>query len=180
MFPAYLPSAKHQQEASRREGAPHDAQAEARQRLLGRTFSQGLVRCRVPRVFVEHRTELSKLRSNGFPRVSSRIPFYLRSLLLTNPLSTRWRSGPTGPKSLCNACGLRWAKVQKGPGTGGSPGSSASSSLTGNLQQANLGSPLQSPTQNTFNSLVISPGHSAQTFSPYIAKVDLDTPLWQQ
>merc|ERR1711998_709759 len=21
-----------------------------------------------------------------------------------------WRSGPSGPKSLCNACGLRWAK----------------------------------------------------------------------
>ncbi|GAA5863387.1 hypothetical protein JCM8547_006966 [Rhodosporidiobolus lusitaniae] len=24
--------------------------------------------------------------------------------------SAEWRSGPTGPKTLCNACGLRWAK----------------------------------------------------------------------
>ncbi|KAL8278948.1 hypothetical protein RQP46_008617 [Phenoliferia psychrophenolica] len=25
--------------------------------------------------------------------------------------SAEWRSGPTGPKSLCNACGLRWSKA---------------------------------------------------------------------
>ncbi|EEB06638.1 hypothetical protein SJAG_05242 [Schizosaccharomyces japonicus yFS275] len=27
--------------------------------------------------------------------------------------SPEWRKGPTGPKMLCNACGLRWAKQQK-------------------------------------------------------------------
>ncbi|BGP39900.1 hypothetical protein JCM10450v2_003874 [Rhodotorula kratochvilovae] len=26
--------------------------------------------------------------------------------------SAEWRSGPTGPKSLCNACGLRWSKAK--------------------------------------------------------------------
>ncbi|GAA5947688.1 hypothetical protein JCM3765_001034 [Sporobolomyces pararoseus] len=92
--------------------------------------------------------------------------------------SPEWRSGPTGPKSLCNACGLRWAKVQKGNIPGGSPGSSASGSLTGNLQQTNLGSPLQSPSQPGFNNLSFSPA-AVQTgttpqFSPYIPKVDLD------
>ncbi|KAF2091300.1 hypothetical protein K490DRAFT_34011 [Saccharata proteae CBS 121410] len=27
--------------------------------------------------------------------------------------SPEWRKGPNGPKSLCNACGLRWAKKEK-------------------------------------------------------------------
>lgn len=27
--------------------------------------------------------------------------------------SPEWRRGPTGPKTLCNACGLRWAKQEK-------------------------------------------------------------------
>ncbi|KAF7311342.1 hypothetical protein MKEN_01035900 [Mycena kentingensis (nom. inval.)] len=27
--------------------------------------------------------------------------------------SPEWRKGPTGPKTLCNACGLRWAKQVK-------------------------------------------------------------------
>lgn len=27
--------------------------------------------------------------------------------------SPEWRRGPTGPKTLCNACGLRWAKKEK-------------------------------------------------------------------
>ncbi|KAI0198257.1 hypothetical protein F4808DRAFT_436418 [Astrocystis sublimbata] len=27
--------------------------------------------------------------------------------------SPEWRKGPSGPKTLCNACGLRWAKKQK-------------------------------------------------------------------
>ncbi|GAA6062833.1 hypothetical protein JCM10212_002471 [Sporobolomyces blumeae] len=26
--------------------------------------------------------------------------------------SAEWRSGPTGPKTLCNACGLRWSKAR--------------------------------------------------------------------
>ncbi len=35
--------------------------------------------------------------------------------------SPEWRRGPSGPKTLCNACGLRWAKKEKkktGPGEG--------------------------------------------------------------
>jgi len=33
--------------------------------------------------------------------------------------SPEWRKGPTGPKTLCNACGLRWAKKEKKkPGNG--------------------------------------------------------------
>jgi len=34
--------------------------------------------------------------------------------------SPEWRKGPSGPKTLCNACGLRWAKKEKkkqGPGS---------------------------------------------------------------
>lgn len=27
--------------------------------------------------------------------------------------SPEWRKGPGGPKTLCNACGLRWAKKEK-------------------------------------------------------------------
>ncbi|EJD02231.1 uncharacterized protein FOMMEDRAFT_29301 [Fomitiporia mediterranea MF3/22] len=59
--------------------------------------------------------------------------------------SPEWRKGPKGPKTLCNACGLRWAKrskqtddvpipyVQGGQGSreghdGGRPSTSASSS----------------------------------------------------
>lgn len=39
--------------------------------------------------------------------------------------SPEWRKGPSGPKTLCNACGLRWAKKEKkrtvaGMPTGGS------------------------------------------------------------
>ncbi|KAI1081998.1 hypothetical protein F5B20DRAFT_534035 [Whalleya microplaca] len=38
--------------------------------------------------------------------------------------SPEWRKGPSGPKTLCNACGLRWAKKEKkknasGGGSGG-------------------------------------------------------------
>ncbi|KAF3764625.1 hypothetical protein M406DRAFT_91348 [Cryphonectria parasitica EP155] len=48
--------------------------------------------------------------------------------------SPEWRKGPAGPKTLCNACGLRWAKKEKkktqggnnidtpGPGPGGMGG----------------------------------------------------------
>ncbi|KAK4041570.1 hypothetical protein C8A01DRAFT_14707 [Parachaetomium inaequale] len=42
--------------------------------------------------------------------------------------SPEWRRGPGGPKTLCNACGLRWAKKEKkiksaGGGHGGGGGS---------------------------------------------------------
>ncbi|KAK5134598.1 hypothetical protein LTR08_006254 [Meristemomyces frigidus] len=42
--------------------------------------------------------------------------------------SPEWRKGPKGPKTLCNACGLRWAKKEKkrggddGGGVSNSPG----------------------------------------------------------
>ncbi|THW89897.1 hypothetical protein D6D18_06847 [Aureobasidium pullulans] len=29
--------------------------------------------------------------------------------------SPEWRRGPSGPKTLCNACGLRWSKAQQKP-----------------------------------------------------------------
>ncbi|KAF4125054.1 cutinase palindrome-binding protein [Geosmithia morbida] len=34
--------------------------------------------------------------------------------------SPEWRKGPNGPKTLCNACGLRWAKKEKKKNTGNS------------------------------------------------------------
>lgn len=39
--------------------------------------------------------------------------------------SPEWRKGPSGPKTLCNACGLRWAKKEKkrNPKTGSGSGS---------------------------------------------------------
>jgi DNA-directed RNA polymerase subunit RPC12/RpoP len=50
--------------------------------------------------------------------------------------SPEWRKGPNGPKTLCNACGLRWAKKEKkrsGPGADGSTPnvSSATNTATG-------------------------------------------------
>ncbi|ELR07401.1 blue light receptor [Pseudogymnoascus destructans] len=33
--------------------------------------------------------------------------------------SPEWRKGPEGPKTLCNACGLRWAKQEKKKSGGG-------------------------------------------------------------
>ncbi|KAJ9646442.1 white collar 2 type of transcription factor [Coniosporium tulheliwenetii] len=52
--------------------------------------------------------------------------------------SPEWRKGPNGPKTLCNACGLRWAKKEKkrqSIGQGQNPGSNPASmppSATGN------------------------------------------------
>ncbi|KAK0632786.1 hypothetical protein B0T14DRAFT_419573, partial [Immersiella caudata] len=36
--------------------------------------------------------------------------------------SPEWRKGPSGPKTLCNACGLRWAKKEKKKNAGGGGG----------------------------------------------------------
>ncbi|GAA5898065.1 uncharacterized protein JCM6883_000912 [Sporobolomyces salmoneus] len=126
-----------------------------------------------------------KASSDAGSRASSNIGRSCQNCGRTD--SPEWRSGPTGSKSLCNACGLRWAKVQKGGVPGGSPGSSTSGgslslSLTGNLQQTNLGSPLQSPSQAAFNNLSFSTNQSGTTphFSPYTPKPDLDTAHWQQ
>ncbi|KAL8952246.1 MAG: hypothetical protein Q9222_001832 [Ikaeria aurantiellina] len=35
--------------------------------------------------------------------------------------SPEWRKGPNGPKTLCNACGLRWAKKEKKRSVSGQP-----------------------------------------------------------
>ncbi|KAL6794886.1 hypothetical protein GGI42DRAFT_130237 [Trichoderma sp. SZMC 28013] len=35
--------------------------------------------------------------------------------------SPEWRKGPNGPKTLCNACGLRWAKKEKKRNSIGTP-----------------------------------------------------------
>ncbi|OTA04325.1 hypothetical protein A9Z42_0048940 [Trichoderma parareesei] len=35
--------------------------------------------------------------------------------------SPEWRKGPSGPKTLCNACGLRWAKKEKKRNSAGTP-----------------------------------------------------------
>lgn len=51
--------------------------------------------------------------------------------------SPEWRKGPMGPKTLCNACGLRWAKKEKKrtggegkeSGGGGSSGNGASTAM---------------------------------------------------
>ena len=48
--------------------------------------------------------------------------------------SPEWRRGPTGPKTLCNACGLRWAKKEKkrsGPSGGGETNLSAGAETNG-------------------------------------------------
>lgn len=57
--------------------------------------------------------------------------------------SPEWRKGPRGPKTLCNACGLRWAKKEK-KRTGDdkkddSPPSSAMHGLQGLQQQQSPG-----------------------------------------
>lgn len=40
--------------------------------------------------------------------------------------SPEWRKGPAGPKTLCNACGLRWAKKEKKRNTGSGQNNSSS------------------------------------------------------
>ncbi|QRV79381.1 GATA type zinc finger [Ceratobasidium sp. AG-Ba] len=45
--------------------------------------------------------------------------------------SPQWRKGPNGPNTLCNSCGLNWARAQrKSEGTHSRPGSSRSPSPT--------------------------------------------------
>ncbi|ORY68613.1 uncharacterized protein BCR38DRAFT_135231 [Pseudomassariella vexata] len=43
--------------------------------------------------------------------------------------SPEWRKGPSGPKTLCNACGLRWAKKEKKKNAGGAASSGHSQSM---------------------------------------------------
>ncbi|KAJ4404544.1 white collar 2 type of transcription factor [Didymella pomorum] len=41
--------------------------------------------------------------------------------------SPEWRKGPNGPKTLCNACGLRWAKKEKKRANSNTPGNHSTS-----------------------------------------------------
>ncbi|KAK0548582.1 white collar 2 type of transcription factor [Tilletia horrida] len=59
--------------------------------------------------------------------------------------SPEWRKGPLGPKTLCNACGLRWAKKIKRKG--GDPNATASA-----MAQATANAGRLVPTSPTFNS----------------------------
>ncbi|KAH0306170.1 hypothetical protein KCU71_g9603, partial [Aureobasidium melanogenum] len=43
--------------------------------------------------------------------------------------SPEWRKGPKGPKTLCNACGLRWAKKEKKKAVGDS-GTNSNAGMT--------------------------------------------------
>ncbi|KAK0946064.1 white collar 2 type of transcription factor [Friedmanniomyces endolithicus] len=55
--------------------------------------------------------------------------------------SPEWRKGPRGPKTLCNACGLRWAKKEKkrgGPDEGKGEGSPVGMLAMGQLEAAML------------------------------------------
>jgi PAS domain S-box-containing protein len=54
--------------------------------------------------------------------------------------SPEWRKGPNGPKTLCNACGLRWAKKEKkvkGPGSAEVAGSNSQTPGMSGLPQHN-------------------------------------------
>lgn len=54
--------------------------------------------------------------------------------------SPEWRKGPSGPKTLCNACGLRWAKKEKKRTNSGVNGSHLSHQPSTMSMQATTGS----------------------------------------
>ncbi|GJN94652.1 hypothetical protein Rhopal_007735-T1 [Rhodotorula paludigena] len=68
--------------------------------------------------------------------------------------SPEWRSGPNGNKTLCNACGLRWAKAQKQAAAAASSSGSPSSTA-----------PVPQLSTAMLNSMTISPAAS-QSASP--------------
>ncbi|KAI1338754.1 hypothetical protein F5Y15DRAFT_97346 [Xylariaceae sp. FL0016] len=49
--------------------------------------------------------------------------------------SPEWRKGPSGPKTLCNACGLRWAKKEKKKNTGSGGGNAGHTSSMSAIEQ---------------------------------------------
>lgn len=53
--------------------------------------------------------------------------------------SPEWRRGPSGPKTLCNACGLRWAKKEKKKSGGPSGGETQGSGSGGGGTTVNSG-----------------------------------------
>ncbi|WPH00592.1 Hypothetical protein R9X50_00342200 [Acrodontium crateriforme] len=56
--------------------------------------------------------------------------------------SPEWRKGPKGPKTLCNACGLRWAKKEKKTGTNASPANLVHQRSSGSNQSPLPGTPM--------------------------------------
>lgn len=59
--------------------------------------------------------------------------------------SPEWRKGPNGPKTLCNACGLRWAKKEKkkhqhAGGSSSMPNATATMHTPGLLMQSSTSS----------------------------------------
>lgn len=46
---------------------------------------------------------------SGNPSTTHQLLIFLAGTLE----SPEWRKGPSGPKSLCNACGIRWAKTER-------------------------------------------------------------------
>lgn len=95
--------------------------------------------------------------SPSFPALLSPRPADELELTLGSSLARRWRSGPNGAKTLCNACGLRWAKSQKQAAASSGSSSSGSSGLQ--LAGGNGGSPLASPSSvlAAFQPMSISP-----------------------
>ncbi|KPV72783.1 uncharacterized protein RHOBADRAFT_38883 [Rhodotorula graminis WP1] len=97
--------------------------------------------------------------------------------------SPEWRSGPNGAKTLCNACGLRWAKSQK---QAASSGSSSSGSSGLQLAGGNGVSPLASPSSvlAAFQPMSISPAPLAGQSPPMsfssLPKVEEDNWMRQQ
>ncbi|BGO96217.1 hypothetical protein NBRC10512_002140 [Rhodotorula toruloides] len=103
--------------------------------------------------------------------------------------SPEWRSGPNGNKTLCNACGLRWAKSQK-QAAGGSGGSINPQSFSSAMSFTSNGSSGSgSPTGglgSSFQPMTISPSHSnmqspQHSFSGSMPKLEEDlTSAWAQ
>lgn len=71
--------------------------------------------------------------------------------------SPEWRRGPNGPKTLCNACGLRWAKKEKkrseqtGPSGGSNSGNSNANNPSANSNTNASNPQQQGPTSNPAN-----------------------------
>ncbi|KAE8239061.1 hypothetical protein A4X13_0g8267, partial [Tilletia indica] len=63
--------------------------------------------------------------------------------------SPEWRKGPLGPKTLCNACGLRWAKKIKRKGGDPNATASAMAQATANAGRLVPTSPTYQSTQNS-------------------------------
>ncbi|KAJ9616714.1 white collar 2 type of transcription factor [Cladophialophora chaetospira] len=55
--------------------------------------------------------------------------------------SPEWRKGPNGPKTLCNACGLRWAKKEKKKTTG----SGAIADVTASTNETSTATAVKNP-----------------------------------